>query len=138
MSAACVILGIESSCDETCAAVVVDGREVRSNVVGSQVVLHAKYGGVVPEIAARAHIERVRPIIEDALARARVGYADLDAIAVTDGPGLVGSLLIGVTAAKVLAVVAEVDSILEHRLTAAGFDGCLARPVTARGIIQAA
>ena len=97
------ILGIETSCDETSAAVVVDGREVRSNLVSSQVDLHAKYGGVVPEIAARAHIERVRPIIEEALEQAGVGCADLDAIAVTVGPGLVGSLLIGVTAARMRA-----------------------------------
>ncbi len=124
MGAGCTILGIESSCDETSAAVVVDGREVRSNVVSSQAALHAKYGGVVPEIAARAHIERVRPIIEEALAQARAGYADLDAIAVTAGPGLVGSLLIGVTAAKVLALaydlpVVAVDHLEAHATSAA-------------------
>ena len=124
MSVGCTILGLESSCDETSAAVVVGGREVRSNVVSSQVALHAKYGGVVPEIAARAHIERVRPIVEEALARARVGYGDLDAIAVTDGPGLVGSLLIGVTAAKVLSLahgwpLVAVDHIQAHATSAA-------------------
>ena len=83
-SARCTILGIETSCDETSAAVVVGGREVRSNVVSSQVELHAKYGGVVPESASRAHIECGRPIIEEALEQAGVGYDDLDAIAVTD------------------------------------------------------
>jgi N6-L-threonylcarbamoyladenine synthase len=124
MSDGCVILGIESSCDETSAAVVADGREVRSNVVNSQVALHARYGGVVPEIAARAHIERVRPIVEEALAQAGVGYGDLDAIAVSDGPGLVGSLLIGVTAAKVLSLARDlplvaVDHIEAHATSAA-------------------
>ena len=118
------ILAIESSCDETSAAVVVDGREVRSNVVSSQIALHTKYGGVVPEIAARAHIEQISPIIEEALQQAEIGYADLDAIAVTDGPGLVGSLLIGVTAAKVLALthnlpLVPVDHIEAHATSAA-------------------
>jgi N6-L-threonylcarbamoyladenine synthase len=117
-------LGIETSCDETSAAVVVDGREVRSNIVSSQVELHARYGGVVPEIAARAHIEQVRPIIEQALEQADVAYADLDAIAVTTGPGLVGSLLIGVTAAKVPALAYDlplvaVDHIEAHATSAA-------------------
>src|SRR5262245_29620838 len=98
------LLGIETSCDETSAAVVVDGHDVRSNVVGSQVDLHAKYGGVVPEIASRAHIERVAPIVEEALALAGCAYGDVDAIAVTEGPGLIGSLLVGVTAAKTLAM----------------------------------
>jgi len=121
---ACTILGIETSCDETAAAVVVDGREVRSNLVSSQVDLHAKYGGVVPEIAARAHIERVRPIIEEALAQVGMGCGDLDAIAVTVGPGLVGSLLIGVTAAKVLSLAYDlplvpVDHIEAHATSAA-------------------
>ena len=118
------ILAIESSCDETSAAIVVDGREVRSNVVSSQIALHTKYGGVVPEIAARAHIEQIAPIVEEALQQAKIGYADLDAIAVTDGPGLVGSLLIGVTAAKVLALTHDlplipVDHIKAHATSAA-------------------
>lgn len=98
-----VILGIETSCDETSAAVVVDGVDVRSNVVASQVDLHAKYGGVVPEIASRAHIERLDAVIEEALTTAKVTQADIDAIAVTHRPGLVGALLIGVTAAKTLS-----------------------------------
>lgn len=118
------VLGIETSCDETSAAVVVDGCTVCSNVVHSQVDLHARYGGVVPEIASRAHIERVAPIIEEALAQAGVGYSDIDAIAVTDGPGLVGSLLVGVTAAKTLALalnvpLAGVDHIEAHATSAA-------------------
>ena len=98
-----VVLGIESTCDETAASVVVDGRDVRSNVVASQVELHAKYRGVVPEIASRAHIENILPVIRESLAQADCGLADLDAIAVAHRPGLVGSLLIGVTAAKTLA-----------------------------------
>jgi N6-L-threonylcarbamoyladenine synthase len=97
------ILAIESTCDETAAAVVVDGRDVRSNVVATQVELHAKYRGVVPEIASRAHIENILPVLEESLAKAACGLADLDAIAVAHRPGLVGSLLVGVTAAKSLA-----------------------------------
>jgi len=98
-----VILGIETSCDETCAAVVEDGRRVRSNVVASQVDLHRKYGGVVPEIASRAHLEALVPVVEESLAGAGVACADLDAVAVVNRPGLIGSLLLGVTAAKTLA-----------------------------------
>src|SRR5205814_4070383 len=98
-----IILGIESTCDETGAAVVVDGADVRSNVVASQVSLHEKYRGVVPEIASRAHIENILPVIREALLNAACGVADLDAIAVAHRPGLIGSLLIGVTAAKTLA-----------------------------------
>lgn len=97
------VLGIETSCDETAAAVVVDGRDVRSNIVASQIDLHARYGGVVPEIASRAHIERLDGILREALAAAGCGRDDIDAIAVTHKPGLVGSLLIGVTAAKTLS-----------------------------------
>jgi N6-L-threonylcarbamoyladenine synthase len=120
----CTILGLETSCDETAAAVVVDGRDVRSNLVSSQVRLHAKYGGVVPEIAARAHIEQVAPLVEAALAEAGVGYRDLDALAVTAGPGLVSSLLIGVTAARTLALtcglpLVPVDHIEAHATSAA-------------------
>ena len=97
------ILGIESTCDETAASIVIDGRDVRSNVVATQVELHAKYRGVVPEIASRAHIENILPVLEESLAKAACGFADVDAIAVAHRPGLVGSLLIGVTAAKSLA-----------------------------------
>jgi N6-L-threonylcarbamoyladenine synthase len=98
-------LAIESSCDETAAAVVVDGREVLSNVVLTQIDLHAVYGGVVPEIACRAHIQGIVPVVERALADAKVGPQDLRAIAVTHAPGLIGALLIGVSAAKALALV---------------------------------
>lgn len=98
-----VILGIESSCDECSAAVVVDGREVRSNVVASQIPVHARYGGVVPELASRAHVLDIVPTIEQALSDAGVTLADIDGIAVTQGPGLVGSLLVGLEMAKALA-----------------------------------
>jgi N6-L-threonylcarbamoyladenine synthase len=97
------ILGIESTCDETAAAVVVDGQRVLSSVISSQVELHAKYRGVVPEIASRAHIENILPVIREAAATARVELSNVDAIAVAHRPGLIGSLLIGVTAAKTLA-----------------------------------
>ena len=98
-----LILGIESSCDETAAAVVRDGRTVMSNAIASQHDLHAKFGGVVPEIASRAHIERIGPILDEALSAAGVGLGDLDAVAVGHRPGLIGSLLVGVAAAKALA-----------------------------------
>lgn len=118
------ILGIETSCDETAAAVVVDGRDVRSNIVSSQVDLHAKYGGVVPEIASRAHIERLDGVVQEALAAAGCTREQIDAIAVTHKPGLVGSLLIGVTAAKSLSWVwskplVAVDHVLAHVCSAA-------------------
>lgn len=98
-----LILGIESTCDETGAAVVADGFDVRSNVVASQIDLHAPYRGVVPEIASRAHIENILPVVRDAAEMARVQLKDIDAVAVAYRPGLIGSLLIGVTTAKTLA-----------------------------------
>lgn len=97
------ILGIESSCDETAAAVVKNGREVLSNIISSQIVIHRKFGGVVPEIASRKHIENVLPVIDEALTQAGVTLEDIDAVAVTYGPGLVGALLVGLSAAKALA-----------------------------------
>ncbi|NQS75156.1 MAG: tRNA (adenosine(37)-N6)-threonylcarbamoyltransferase complex transferase subunit TsaD [Peptococcaceae bacterium] len=97
------ILGIETSCDETAAAVVVNGAEIRSNIISSQVDVHQKFGGVVPEIASRKHLELITPVIEEAMEEAGLEFADLDAVAVTYGPGLVGALLVGVAAAKALA-----------------------------------
>jgi N6-L-threonylcarbamoyladenine synthase len=97
------ILAIETSCDETAAAVLEDGVRVLSNVVSSQVDLHARYGGVVPELASRAHLERIVPVVREACERADTGYAELDAVAVTQGPGLIGSLLVGVAYAKAMA-----------------------------------
>ena len=98
-----LILGIESSCDETAAAVVRGGREALSNVVASQMELHANYGGVVPELASREHLRNIVPVVREAMDRAGVSYAELDAIAVTAGPGLAGALLVGITYAKALA-----------------------------------
>ena len=98
------ILGIESSCDETAAAIVADGREILSNIVASQVDIHRKYGGVVPELASREHLRQIVPVVREALEQAGLAFADLDAIAVTRGPGLVGSLLVGLTYGKVLAL----------------------------------
>lgn len=99
------VLGIESSCDETAAAVVEDGRMLHSNVVNSQIDIHAAYGGVVPEVAARSHIEVINPVINRALTEANATWDDIDAIAVTYAPGLVGSLLIGTLAARTLALL---------------------------------
>ena len=97
------ILAIESSCDETAAAVVRNGREVLSNVISSQIDLHKLYGGVVPEIASRKHIEKINQVIEETLKEAGKTLDDIDAIGVTYGPGLVGALLVGVAAAKAVA-----------------------------------
>jgi N6-L-threonylcarbamoyladenine synthase len=98
------ILGIESSCDETAAAVVAGGRDILSSVVASQMDIHRKYGGVVPELASREHLRKIVPVVREALAQAGLSYSDIDAIGVTQGPGLVGSLLVGVTYGKVLAL----------------------------------
>lgn len=98
-----VVLGIESSCDETAAAVVRDGRVMLSNVIASQVDVHAQYGGVVPEVASRKHIEAIAPVIVQALGDARLTLAEIEGIAVTRGPGLIGSLLVGLSAAKAIA-----------------------------------
>jgi len=97
------ILGIESSCDETAAAVVADGREILSSVVASQIDVHRKYGGVVPELASREHLRQIVPVVREAVERAGMKLADLDAIGVTQGPGLVGALLVGITYGKTLA-----------------------------------
>ncbi len=97
------VLGIETSCDETAAAVVADGRDVRSSVVASQTQLHQKYGGVVPEIASRAHIENILPVIREAMSEAGVGQEEIDAIAIANQPGLTIALVVGVTAAKTLS-----------------------------------
>ena len=98
-----LVLGIESSCDETAAAVVRDGREMLSSVISSQIEMHRPFGGVVPELASRQHLEKIQPVVEKALSDAGVSINDIDAIAVTQGPGLVGSLLVGVCYAKALA-----------------------------------
>jgi N6-L-threonylcarbamoyladenine synthase len=97
------ILGIETSCDETAAAVVADGKVIKSSIVASQTKLHEKYGGVVPEIASRAHIEKIYPVIYEAITQANVTKDDIDAIAVANQPGLTIALIVGVTAAKTLS-----------------------------------
>ncbi len=100
-----LILGIESTCDETAAAVVKDGKEILSNIIASQIDIHKQYGGVFPELASRFHIDRMLPVIDQALHEAQITAADIDAIAVAYGPGLIGSLLVGVNIAKTLALV---------------------------------
>jgi N6-L-threonylcarbamoyladenine synthase len=102
-----LVLGIESSCDETAAAVVEDGRVIRSNVIASQVATHAPYGGVVPELASREHLDRIVPTVDSALSDAGISLEALDGIAVTQGPGLIGSLLVGISYAKSLAFVSR-------------------------------
>ncbi|MCD8216046.1 MAG: tRNA (adenosine(37)-N6)-threonylcarbamoyltransferase complex transferase subunit TsaD [Clostridiales bacterium] len=111
-----VILAIESSCDETSAAVVVNGREVLSNVISSQIKIHKLFGGVVPEIASRKHIENIDGVVEKALNEAGVGFKDLTAVAVTYGPGLVGALLVGVSYAKSLAFGLDLPLIPVHHI----------------------
>ncbi len=106
-----LILGIESSCDETAAAVVAGGNKILSSVISSQIELHQPFGGVVPELASREHLEKIEPVVEEALTRAGVTVKDLDAIAVTNGPGLIGSLLIGVSFAKAMAFGLEIPFI---------------------------
>ena len=110
------ILAIETSCDETAAAVVRNGRQVLSNVIYSQIDLHTVFGGVVPEIASRSHIEKINPVIEEALSQANMRLADIDAVAVTYGPGLVGALLVGVSAAKAIAYAAGKPLIPVHHI----------------------
>lgn len=124
------ILGIESSCDETAAAVVEDGSQLLSNVVHSQIDIHAEYGGVVPEVAARSHLEVVQPVIERALREADCTWADIDAIAVTYAPGLLGSLLIGSLAARTLAVLRDKPLYAIHHVEAHVYANFLTRDHT--------
>ena len=124
------ILGIETSCDETSCAVVADGRRVLSNVVASQVDLHARYGGVVPEIASRAHIEAVNGVIETAVRESGLKPADIAAVAVTHEPGLIGSLLVGLMAAKTLAWVWDVPLLAVNHVYAHAYSAALeAEPI---------
>jgi N6-L-threonylcarbamoyladenine synthase len=134
-----LLLGIESTCDETGAAVVADGVEVRSNVIASQVDLHARYRGVVPEIASRAHIENILPVVVEALNAANVTLTEIDAVAVAHRPGLIGSLLIGVTAAKTLAwslgrPLIGVDHVHAH-LYSVRLDSAADVPMPAVGLV---
>src|SRR5215213_9060829 len=128
-----LVLGIETSCDETAAAVVEDGRRVRSDVVASQVLVHAEFGGVVPEVASRQHLATVIPVLRRAVADAGVAFADLDGLAVTNGPGLVGALLVGVELAKALGFaldkpVVGVNHLAGHLAAAFIDDGKLPAP----------
>lgn len=111
-----LILAIESSCDETAAAVVKNGRTVLSNVISSQIALHTLYGGVVPEIASRSHIEKINQVIAEALKQAGVSLSEIDAVGVTYGPGLVGALLVGVAEAKAIAYAAKLPLIGVHHI----------------------
>jgi N6-L-threonylcarbamoyladenine synthase len=122
------VLGIETSCDETAAAVVGDGRQIRSNVVSSQIALHQTHGGVVPELAAREHVRAIIPVVEAALAEAEIGRGEIDAIAVTEGPGLAGSLLVGVNVAKTLAYVLGRPLVPVNHLEAHVYANWLSRP----------
>jgi len=123
-----LILGIETSCDETAAAVVANGNTVVSSVVSSQVDLHARYGGVVPEIASRAHVDLLTPVVAEALVEAGVEDRSIDAVAATIGPGLVGSLLVGVSAAKALALVWDVPFVGVNHLEAHLYASLLEEP----------
>jgi N6-L-threonylcarbamoyladenine synthase len=122
------VLGIETSCDETAAAVVGAGTEVRSSVVSSQIDLHAEFGGVVPEIASRSHVELITPVVADALVEAGVEGPDVAAVAATVGPGLVGALLVGVSAAKALALVWDVPFVGVNHLEAHLYAALLEQP----------
>src|SRR5207244_8225730 len=105
------VLGFETSCDETAVAVVEDGRSILSNLLSSQAHLHERFGGVVPEIASRAHLENINPLLTLALTEAGIWFGDVDAVAVTVGPGLVGALLVGLAAAKAVAFALDVAFI---------------------------
>lgn len=124
------ILGIETSCDETSVAVVRNGHEVLSNVISSQADLHALYGGVVPEIASRRHVETINPALEQALTTAEMDWDDLDAVAVTHRPGLVGALLVGVAAAKSVALARNLPLVGVHHLEGHIYANLIAYPDT--------
>jgi N6-L-threonylcarbamoyladenine synthase len=128
MSDSALILGIETSCDETAAAVVAEGRQVLSSVVSSQVDLHARFGGVVPEIASRAHVELIGPVVADALGEAGVELHDLAAVAACHGPGLAGALIVGVSAAKALALVGGLPYVGVNHLEAHCYAAWLEEP----------
>ena len=124
-----LLLAIETSCDETAAAVIADGRTIRSNVVASQIELHRRYGGVFPEVASRQHVLSIIPVIEDAIRQAGVDWGDLAAVAVTEGPGLAGSLLIGVNAAKGAAFSRDLPLIGVNHLEGHVYSNWLAQRV---------
>lgn len=123
-----MILGIETSCDETSAAVVIDGVDVASNIIASQVDLHAKFGGVVPEVASRKHLELIDCVVLEALENAKIDFKDINAVAVTLGPGLVGALLVGVMAAKALSYALKVPLVAVNHLEAHIYANFLEKP----------
>jgi len=122
------ILGIETSCDETSAAVLRDGRELLSNVIASQIDLHAKTGGVVPEVASRQHVTQINGVIAEALSTAGIGFSDINAVAVANRPGLLGALLVGVSAAKALAYALHVPLLAVHHIEAHIYANWLLEP----------
>ncbi|WP_286927244.1 MULTISPECIES: tRNA (adenosine(37)-N6)-threonylcarbamoyltransferase complex transferase subunit TsaD [Lysinibacillus] len=124
-----IILAIESSCDETAAAIIRNGCEIVSNVVASQIESHKRFGGVVPEIASRHHVEQITVVIEEALAQANINPSDLDAVAVTEGPGLVGALLIGINAAKAFAFANNLPIIGVHHIAGHIYANALVQPM---------
>ncbi len=124
-----ILLSIETSCDETAAAVVRDGREILSSVISSQVAIHAEYGGVVPEIASRKHLESIVPVIGQALQDASVGMGELEGVAVTRGPGLSGALLVGFSAAKAIAAARKIPFVGVHHIEGHLFAPFLEKPV---------
>ncbi|MDR4318566.1 putative DNA-binding/iron metalloprotein/AP endonuclease [Niallia circulans] len=111
-----IIMGMETSCDETAVSIVKNGTEILSNIVSSQIESHKRFGGVVPEIASRHHVEQITLVIEEALSKAQISYEDIDAIAVTEGPGLVGALLIGVNAAKAISFAHDIPLVGVHHI----------------------
>lgn len=111
-----IVLAVESSCDETSVAVIKNGIEILSNVVSSQIESHKRFGGVVPEVASRHHVENVTMVFEEALLKANIDWKDIDAITVTEGPGLIGSLLIGINAAKALAFAHDIPLVGVHHI----------------------
>ncbi len=123
-----IILGVETSCDETSAAVVADGHEILSNIISSQIPVHRKFGGVVPEIASRKHVELISSVIAEAMEKAGVAYSDLTAVAVTYGPGLVGALLVGVSSAKALAYTLNLPLIGVNHIESHIYANFLANP----------
>lgn len=123
-----ILLGVETSCDETSVAVVEDGVVVRSNIIASQIALHRKFGGVVPEVASRRHLEGINPVIREALAEAGIDFRDLHGVAVTYGPGLAGSLLVGLMAAKTVALVLDIPLIGINHLEAHIYANFLIEP----------
>ena len=133
-----IVLGFESSCDDTAAAVVVDGREIRSNVTTSQAELHARYGGIVPELASRSHIQQIVPVVRAALTEAGLALGEIDAIAVTSGPGLAGSLIVGLNMAKGLAAASGKPVIGVNHLRGHAYAAWLHDPVAAPQPVPAA